>query len=472
MTDLAISVAELQHLWNASYLGGVQDTSPDPSFQITTIEKSEQEDRSKYADPGYPILMPYQISQDEMVNLQLQLAILSQQGNITTQSDAVKAHFMATEHEVVIAILDAWAASNKEIAKLVEQADKKSFQEFVERYLQMLREEGESDEIKLDLIMNAAKIFALSNGLFLPEGVANLTASTIASLISAVHIDLSQKILQELKLIANDLAQRTKDPSFEKYSQFLDGISSAIAQLTFEERKEIPLVLTLMLITPFGKVPIGTAPSSDNTSQGTITFVQQDPLNQIFHDDFAAWAGYVGSLLLANVQLTSVVPITSSVSLSEAQMHAKNETKFIENVLAMVQGEGPLMQVLYSAISTQLAEKMNDQQVNQEFNKLKCIFCAIALAMVYKSETGHITPEEFRALLEGKTSIRPQGLQIVLAKTMSELLEALPPSEREQLLEGLALLMGPNVELDRFIDPSNAFNAFNLVASVGHKQAV
>ena len=151
--------------------------------------------------------------------------------------------------------------------------------------------------------------------------------------------------------------------------------------------------------------------------------------------------GQIGALFMVQLFAKTAVETFGGEAAGKQAAATKNFSKeFAKLVIELV--KGPEMNKLSDPM---LAGKAKNP--DQGVVALKVAMLSIALAYLYRSETGRMTPEEFDAMAQGKATFKEGDPKAELSGLISKLLDSIP-DQKENLLDGLYEYMdnSPKVE--------------------------
>jgi len=114
--------------------------------------------------------------------------------------------------------------------------------------------------------------------------------------------------------------------------------------------------------------------------------------------------------------------------------------------------------LLTSRLDQAVAAGLIDQaQADKLRITIKTALLLTAMATLYNAETGGLTAQELRGIIDGTIELEEGNFLGVLAKLVNEQLNQLPPEEREALLNELLSPYDHDVSLGEFTDPIATF---------------
>lgn len=119
---------------------------------------------------------------------------------------------------------------------------------------------------------------------------------------------------------------------------------------------------------------------------------------------------------------------------------------------------------LYSLLSNKLeGRQLSNEQFQQLVAATKIIMLSLALALIYKTETGWLTEKEFAGLLTGETILPKGEIGADLVAAIRALLDSLPtgdptnPLSRENVLIAMLAYLGSNPPVEELLNPQKTF---------------
>jgi hypothetical protein len=109
---------------------------------------------------------------------------------------------------------------------------------------------------------------------------------------------------------------------------------------------------------------------------------------------------------------------------------------------------------LDQAVATGLIDQ---HQADRLRISIKTALLLTAMAVLYNAETGGLSAQELRGIIEGTVELEEGNFLKVLAKLVNEQLDQLPPEEREAFLNELLGPYDKDVSLSEFTDPIATF---------------
>lgn len=131
---------------------------------------------------------------------------------------------------------------------------------------------------------------------------------------------------------------------------------------------------------------------------------------------------------------------------------------YAESVIEKVKGgEVNLMIMALLVHAQEDGQPISEDRVNQLATMAKMTMIAVALAVLYKAESGWIKGQEFLDMVEGGLEPRTEE-EGILVKMFEELRANLPGEEGNNIVEALARYFNRNPSLDSILNPMKTFS--------------
>jgi hypothetical protein len=142
---------------------------------------------------------------------------------------------------------------------------------------------------------------------------------------------------------------------------------------------------------------------------------------------------------------------------SELEITRESSKAFATALATLVTNPGfdaLLTMTLDKAVARGLITQSRAETISASF---KASLLLMAMAVLYKSETGGLTVIELKALVTGQMRVDPNDFLGTLAKLVNEQLQSVPEAEREAALNALLAPFEDNPSIDELVSPLTAF---------------
>jgi len=180
-------------------------------------------------------------------------------------------------------------------------------------------------------------------------------------------------------------------------------------------------------------------------------------------NDFRAELGLIGGLFTARLTYQSTIDTTGGgvKAKGEAEKDLEFAKAYARNTLEVTQGQeiGHFVRGMISARMPHASEAVKAAKYQELLSTTKILLLASSMAMVYKLETGKITAQEFRGLLNGEIDLPEGDVRLPLAQSMRSELENLPADARNRLLQALDYFMNSDPKVELLVKPAKVFSS-------------
>lgn len=249
-------------------------------------------------------------------------------------------------------------------------------------------------------------------------------------------------------------ARRDRLGIVESFRSAVDNISQG------ENPNALALVATSLVITAgFTGYNAGV---TDVVSTNMVSFTPQvDEMSGVFSQQ----AGLMQGDMRGELSMLGALMVNLAVRYTEIEgMNVAKATdprlaasSYADKILKIVNSDqiGTFLMALLVS-KGESGQQISPERAAQLSATVKTILLATALAALYKATYGGMTPQEFKDLMTGKMAPKTEQ-ETLLVSSLSENLAAMDPTEKANLIDGLAI-WASSAKLS--LEPGKAFTAF------------
>lgn len=414
------SIPEILPVTPVSPKNGTKKTSTKTDDSgASTISKSEEAGIKLTIDAAlpmlsFPLIMPTNLSQFFVA------------GNAEEGVSALTFEVENRKNKIIMSMLDSWLDAIK------KEADRREEEKHAPMYLQWKEKILDDEKIR-----EKTKLSVMTSSEY---------QAWIASLMASKPIDNAPSG------ISKDSIRIGLVSSLENYMRQIRDNPDPAVTVT------LPFMAASFVIgvTSMGEIATASVVGGpENAAKGGI---QQ--IVSLISDDARDDLGLIGALFAQGLVYRSIVETIAGEAVGKEEKGKAFARNYSRAVMKLVAGE-ELNQFINGLLSDKLSNgKPMKESRKQELTLIvKIVLLCTALAVMYKSETGAITGQEFAELLkpDGKIPLAPDDMKTRLVQMIRTLLSALPESERAKLLNNLIAYMDRNDNIDFMIKPANVF---------------
>lgn len=352
----------------------------------------------------------------------------------------VGAMFAQAKNDAVTSMLDAWLKNLAEIKAMIAEELASP------RYLAILELQSPAYLAKM------AEKLSLSDPS--PGAIAEALAKNPNSSAHQMYMDDLQRSLNT----ATGLSTALNNYMIRIH----DGSPSAVQSISHF----VPLFVSGAGAPLAGFLVSGVAGAKEVVSPGVFEVMYY---NTALINSFDARfdLGWIASLLGAGLITQSMTDGVlnfkpgakpNQLDIAEARTLAKNAIHLVQN---------PEINFFIQTMvipQTENGEPVSEERAKELANRakeltniVKATLLSTVLALVYRTETGGITPEEFEGMLNGEMKFEDGDIKESLSTKINEYLGALSSAERSLFKEGFFNFLASNPPLEQLLQPARAF---------------
>lgn len=347
--------------------------------------------------------------------------------------EMIGAMFIQAKNDAITSMLDGWLKNLEEIKAMIKEELTSP------KYLAILERQSSAYLAKL------ADKLSLADPP--PKAIAEALAKNPNSSAHQMYMDDLQRSLNTATGLSTAL---------NHYMIRIDeGNQTAIQSLSHF----VPLFVTGAGAPLAGFVVAGMGEAKEVASHGVFQVMWQNTA-LIIPSDARFELGWIASLLGAGLITQSMTDGVvnfkpgakpNQLDIAEARTFAKNAIQLVQNPEINLFIQTMVIQ------QTENGQPVSEDRAMQLTNMVKAALLSTALALVYRTETGGITAEEFEGMLNGEMVLDKGDIKGSLSGLINEYLGALSSAERSLFKDAVFNYLASKPPIDQLLQPARAF---------------
>ena len=242
----------------------------------------------------------------------------------------------------------------------------------------------------------------------------------------------------------------------ELRTSYFEGMGDYLRTVREDPEAAIPFMTASFVIAASFIMVVDTASTElvgVNPIQDAATH-----FHHIFPPDFRDNANLVVNLFAMGLMYKATLITIGGVEEGEKSKDLNFARNFAKGVIDKVNSND--INALLGAMLVHKLEKgepVTKDRINQMATIAKLIMLALALAIVYKVQTGWLTGQEFAGMMNGEISLPKGEVESEVLQTMKNLLQQLPPGERVKVLIALMEYFDGNPSVEAMLNPKKVY---------------
>lgn len=336
-------------------------------------------------------------------------------------------------NKAIDAILDSWLKGIEEWKKMIEEELKSP------KYLAFLERQSPAFLAKLE------RAAGLSDPA--PTAIADYLAKNPTSTAHQIYMDSLKQSLSLATSLENGIRTFT--------TRVHEGNATAIQALSHFT----PLFVNGVSAPMGGVLVVGMTGAKEVVAPGVFEKIWQSAALIIPSDarvELGWMAALLGAGLITQTQADGVLNFKpggkpNQMDIAEARVFAKNVIVSLDN---------PEVNLLIQSMI--IPQMENGQQISEErrtqlANMIKIVLLSMALALVYRTETGGLTGQELESMLSGEMVFDKNDVKSTLVGLLNNYLTTLDSTERRLLKDGIFNFLESKPPLDQLFQLGRVF---------------
>lgn len=329
---------------------------------------------------------------------------------------------------------------------------------------------SQKEAIMLLLLVSRPELPAPSEiGVLVGETESNVVSDMLDNWLESIeeqaekHKEWIKSPAYQVWLETHSPAERGKiEDENELRTSYFEGMGDYLRTVREDPEAAIPFMTASFVIAASF---IGDAHMVVDTASTELVGVNpiQDAATQFHHivpPDFRDNANLVVNLFAMGVMYYATAETIGGVGKGERPKDLNFARNFAKGVIDKVNSND--INALLGAMLVHKSEKgepVTKDRINQMATMAKLIMLALALAIVYKVQTGWLTGQEFAGMMNGEISLPKGEMESEVLQTMKNLLQQLPPEERVKVLIALMEYFDSNPSVEAMLNPKKVYES-------------